>query len=306
MPATLPSEFVLANQVLQALKAGNPVVALESTVITHGLPYPDNLKLALDMEEEVRRQGAQPATVGVLDGKIFVGLQREQLQRLAEGRDLRKISSRDFAAAIIQGASGGTTVAGTLMAAHLAGVRVLATGGIGGVHKQPAYDVSADLFQLAQTPMLVVCAGAKAVLDLAGTLEYLETYNVPVVGYCTEEFPAFYSVHSGLKCNARVDSPQEAAALARRHWSLGIQSAVLLAQPLPEREALSAECVEGAIQQALRESQESDIRGPKITPYLLRRVAELTDDASLRANLALLRNNASLAAQVARCLVELN
>ncbi len=294
--------IILAAEVRRAVENGSPVVALESTVITHGLPYPQNLQLAKDMEAEVRQQGAVPATVGVVDGQVYVGLDAGQLAALAQGVGLVKVSVRDYGPAMALGLSGGTTVAGTLLAANLGGLRVFATGGIGGVHRQSPFDVSTDLVQLARTPLVVVCAGAKAILDLPATLEVLETYGVPVIGYQTDEFPAFYSRGSGLPASARVDTPELAARVAQAHWALGMTSAVLVCVPPPEEEALPAEQVNGAIEQALAEAQEGHIRGQQVTPFLLRRVSELTHGSSLRANLALLRNNARVAAQIAQFL----
>jgi pseudouridine-5'-phosphate glycosidase len=305
MSATqLPHPFVLSPEVARARAEGSPIVALESTVITHGLPFPENLNLAREMESIMRSHGAIPATIAVLDGKVHVGLDENCLERLARGEDMRKISTRDFAPAIAQKASGGTTVAGTLRVAHTAGIRVFATGGIGGVHQQSPFDISADLPQLARTPLVVVCAGAKAILDLPATLEMLETLGVPVVGYQTNEFPAFYWRSSGLQISARADSPKEVVAIARAHWELGFESAVLVANPPPEEAALPPEAVQGAIRQALDEARMQDIRGQLVTPFLLRRVSELTGGDSLRANLALLLNNARLAAQIACQLVQ--
>lgn len=299
---TTEQVITLAGEVRQAMDEGVPVVALESTVITHGLPYPQNLQLAQDMEAEVRQQGAVPATVGVVDGRVYVGLSAGQLAALAQGDGLVKVSVRDYGPAMAKGLSGGTTVAGTLLAAHLAGLRIFATGGIGGVHRQAPYDVSTDLVQLARTPLVVVCAGAKAILDLPATLEVLETYGVPVVGYRTDEFPAFYSLSSGLPVSARADTPEQAARMAQAHWSLGLKSAVLVCVPPPAEEALPAGQVQGAIEQALAEAQEGNIHGQQVTPYLLGRVSELTRGSSMKANLALLRNNARVAGEIARYL----
>jgi pseudouridylate synthase len=299
MHEKLPQTFVLSSEVLRARALDLPIVALESTVITHGLPYPDNLDLAKQMEEEVRGQGCVPATIAVLEGKICVGLNNTQLNRLAVEKGMLKISTRDFATAIVKGKSGGTTVAATLFAAQRAGIRVFATGGIGGVHRNAPFDVSADLSLLSEVPMLVVCAGAKAILDLPATMERLETLGVPVVGYQTNEFPAFYSRSSGIKVSARADTPEAVAKLARAHWELGFTSAVLLGVPPPEEVALSKELVEGYVELALAEMGEQ-ISGQQVTPYLLKRVSELSHGASLRVNLALLKNNAHIAAQVAR------
>ena len=300
----LPANLTLSDEIRQALAGRRPIVALESTVITHGLPYPENLALARDMEADVRAHGAVPATIAVLEGLIHVGLLPEQLERLARPGEVHKISTRDFSVASMRAWNGGTTVAGTMRAASLAGICVFATGGIGGVHRQPAYDISADLPELAHTPLVVVCAGAKAILDLDATLEYLETAAVPVLGYQTDEFPAFYSRSSGLKTSGRADTPAQVAAVARAHWGLGLHSAILVANPLPEEDALPPEALAGAIQQALKETVQQNIRGQRVTPFLLARVSELTGGSSLRANLALLRNNARLAAQIAGCLAE--
>jgi pseudouridylate synthase len=299
MHEKLPNTFVLSSEVLRARALNLPIVALESTVITHGLPYPDNLELAKQMEEEVRGQGCFPATIAVLDGKICVGLNNTQFNRLAVEKGMLKISTRDFGTAIVNGKSGGTTVAATLFAAQRVGIHVFATGGIGGVHRNALFDVSADLSLLAEVPMLVVCAGAKAILDLPATLERLETLGVPVVGYQTDEFPAFYSRSSGLKVNVRADTPEAVAKLARAHWELGFNSAVLLGVPPPEEVAMSRDLVEGYVELALAEMGKQ-ISGQQVTPYLLKRVNELSHGASLRVNLALLKNNARVAAQAAR------
>jgi pseudouridine-5'-phosphate glycosidase len=277
----------------------SPLVALESTVITHGLPRPQNLTLARDIERVVRENGAQPATIALLDGQIRVGLTDAELERLASETNVRKISRRDFATAIVKKECGGTTVAGTMFAAHRAGIRVFATGGIGGVHEVETLDISTDLQALADTPMIVVCAGAKAILDLPATLEYLETMAVPVIGYQTDEFPAFYSRRSGLPVSARLDSPQEIVRFARTHWELGMKSAVLVCKPLPPEEEIPQEKINRFIEQARREASEGGIHGQPLTPFLLARLAELTGGESLRANLALLLNNARLAAQIA-------
>jgi pseudouridine-5'-phosphate glycosidase len=295
----LDQHFSIQLEIIQALREDKPIVALESTVITHGLPHPQNLNLAYDMESEIRNLGCAPATIAVLDGKVCVGLDDGQLERLAMGENMLKISGRDFAHAIAMGKSGGTTVAGTLLAAHAAGIRVFATGGIGGVHRQAPFDVSADLMQLAQTSMIVVCAGAKAILDLPATLEVLETNGVPVIGYQTDEFPAFYSLSSGLPVSARADTPEEVMAIASAHWGMGMASSVLVAVPPPKETAIKPEMIENVIQTALNEAQEKHIHGQEVTPYLLSRVSELTGGLSLKANLALLLNNARVAAQIA-------
>lgn len=299
MTENLPDAFSLSEEVLRARALGLPLVALESTVITHGLPYPQNLELAHQMEEEVRGQSAIPATIAVLDGKICVGLNPAQLERLASEANMLKISSRDFAPALAANRSGGTTVAATAFAANRAGILVFATGGIGGVHRDAPFDVSADLDALSRFPILVVCAGAKAILDLPATLEKLESLGVPVVGFQTDDFPAFYSSSSGLKVSTRAESAEQAARIARAHWELGLHSATLLVVPPPADVALPRDQVEVAIQQALADAG-PEIRGQNVTPYLLSKVSALTHGASLRANLSLLKNNARVAAQVAR------
>jgi pseudouridine-5'-phosphate glycosidase len=286
------------------------VVALESTVITHGLPYPENIDLAKSMETVIRQNGAIPATVAVLNGQARVGVSAQELEQLAGVREVHKISSRDIGPAIVGKWTGGTTVAGTMAIASRAGLRVFATGGIGGVHRGGSgstfsYDISADLPELARTPMIVVCAGAKAILDLAATLEYLETAGTPVVGYQTDEFPAFYSIHSGLKTSARADTAEQAARIAQAHWGFGLSSAVLVAAPPPVESAVPVEAVEAEIQAALDEAVEKNIRGQAVTPFLLQRVNELSGGASLKANLALLRNNGRVAAGIAVALSEI-
>jgi len=297
----LPSPpFYYSSTITQALHSAFPIVALESTVITHGLPYPQNLQLARDMERIVRENGVTPATIALLDGKLRIGLTDAELDHLANAEHVRKISRRDFATAIVKKECGGTTVAGTMFAAHRVGIKVFATGGIGGIHEVETMDISTDLQALSDTPMIVVCAGAKAILDLPATLEYLETMAVPVIGYGTDEFPAFYSNHSGLPVSARLDSPEEIVAFSKVHWELGMKSSVLVCQPLSIKEELPRQMVDGAIQQARREAREQGIRGQLLTPFLLTRIAELTGHASLKANLALLLNNARLAAQIAK------
>ena len=298
-PLTIPSHyFVLSKKLQESLQPGQNAVALESTVITHGLPRPQNLVLARDMERIVRENGATPVTIAILDGEIHVGLTDAELERLANEEHVRKISRRDFATAILKKECGGTTVAGTMFAAHRAGIKVFATGGICGVHEVETLDISTDLQALADTPMIVVCAGAKAILDLPATLEYLETMAVPVIGYGTEEFPAFYSRRSGLSVSARLDSPQEVVAFAKTHWELGMNSAILVCQPLPAEEEIPQEKIDGAIQQARRDAHAQGIHGQPLTPFLLARLAELTGGESLKANLRLLVNNARLAAQI--------
>ncbi len=277
-----------------------PVVALESTVVTHGLPRPQNLALAHDMESTIREEGAVPATIGVLKGKVCIGMSEGALDELANDPRPRKISQRDFATAAIKSENGGTTVAGTMFAAHQAGIKVFATGGIGGVHKESPFDVSTDLQALASIPMIVVCAGAKAILDLPATLEVLETMAVPVVGYQTEAFPAFYSRDSGLKASVKLDTPEEIVKLAQAHWEIGMRSAILVAQPVPSGDEIPKSEMDYYILQASHEAIKNETRGQELTPFLLQRISELTNGRSLRTNLALLLNNARLAAQIAK------
>jgi pseudouridine-5'-phosphate glycosidase len=299
---SLPAAFIVKDDVQRALKLNQPVVALESTVITHGLPHPTNLGLARDMETAVHADGATPATIAVLDGVVHVGLTDEELVQV-ESRSAMKISRRDFAAAIAKKASGGTTVAGTMFAANKVGIKVFATGGIGGVHKEAHLDISPDLQALSSTQMIIVCAGAKSILDLPATMEYLETLGVPVVGYGTDEFPAFFSRKSGLKTSVRCDSPADVANFARAHWDIGMPSAILVCQPIPEADEIPREEIDPVEEQASREAQEQNIHGQALTPFLLQRVNELTDGKSMRANLKFLLNNAHLAAQIAKVMV---
>jgi pseudouridine-5'-phosphate glycosidase len=300
MMATTPTHplFDFHPDVAEALRVRRPVVALESTLIAHGLPAPLNRTVALTAEERVRSAGAVPATIAVLDGRPTIGLDAEQIARLAGRSGVLKASRRDLAGVISQRGTAATTVSATMLLAHQAGIRVFATGGIGGVHRGSGHDVSADLLELGRTPVLVVCAGAKSILDLPATLEVLETHGVPVVGYQTDEFPAFYLPSSGLPVSACVESPAQAAALARAHWLLG-GAGVVLARPVPREAALDPGLWHSAFQEAERRRLASGVQGPAITPWLLSQLAELTGGASLRANQALIEANALLAAQVA-------
>lgn len=290
--------FKLSQEVQDAQRRGRALVALESTVITHGLPRPENVELAQKLEEVVRAEGAAPATIGLIEGRVLVGMEAEELETLAAREDALKLGGRDIATAIVNERSGGTTVAGTLRLAAQVGIEVLATGGIGGVHRDSRWDVSADLDELARQALIVVCAGAKAILDLPATLERLETLGVPVVGYQTNDFPAFYSRQSGFRLNARVDGPEEAAALAQKHWQLN-GGGILLTAPVPEESALPLTQVEEWLGSALEEAATGKVSGQALSPYLLKRMNELSEGKSLAANLALLKNNARLAAQVA-------
>ncbi len=278
---------------------GRPIVALESALITHGLAYPVNLQTARELEEAVRGEGAAPATIAVLSGRVTVGLSDEQLEYLATAKAAHKCSVRDVGAAAAKGWDGGTTVAATMWIAHKAGIKVFATGGIGGVHRGHPFDVSADLVELARTPMMVVCAGAKALLDLPLTLEYLETRGVPVIGYQTDDLPAFYSRSSGLGVDVRADSPLEVAEIVQARRALGLPGGELVTVPIPPADELPRDVAERAIAQATQEAEAQSIRGAAVTPFVLARVAQLTDGQSVRANRALLLNNARVAAQIA-------
>ena len=300
MKQELPPFFQQSDEAARALESSIPVVALESTVITHGLPYPQNLNIALEMESEVRIQGAIPATIAVLDGKIRIGLGTEDLERLSQAREMHKLSVGDLSTAVAKRWSGGTTVAGSIFAAARVGIRIFATGGIGGVHRGEDYDISADMSQLAKTPIIVVCAGAKAILDLPATLEYLETNSVPIVGYQTDEFPAFFSRSSGLKINIYAESAPEIAEIAKVHWKLGLSSSVLVVNPPPQDYSLDFKLVEEVVDMALSDAVRLGIKGKQVTPYLLKRVSELTSGASQKVNLELLHSNASLAARIAK------
>ncbi|MBL8360105.1 MAG: pseudouridine-5'-phosphate glycosidase [Rubrivivax sp.] len=296
--------FDLHPDVAAALAAGRPVVALESTIIAHGMPWPQNLETARRVEQAVRHAGALPATIAVLGGRPTVGLTDVQLEALARsGAAVAKLSRRDLGVAAATRRDGATTVAATMKLAAMAGIRVFATGGIGGVHRgaETSFDVSADLLELARTPVAVVCAGAKAILDLPLTLEVLETHGVPVLGHRCDELPAFYSRDSGCPLPHRCESAAEIAAVLRAHWALGL-AGVVVANPIPVEHALPRDRVDGAIAQALAEAEAQGVRGPASTPFLLARVAELTGGDSLGANIALVLDNARLAAAIAKAL----
>jgi pseudouridine-5'-phosphate glycosidase len=288
--------------VSQTLATDGPVVALESALITHGFAPPANLDVARQIEAAVREEGARPATIAVVEGQVRVGLSETELTHLAFDRSARKVSLRDLPLVVAQGASGGTTVAATIHLARRAGIHVFATGGIGGVHRGHPEDVSADLPALASNPIVVVCAGAKAILDLPRTLEYLETHGVPVIGYGTDEFPAFYSRRSGLKLDARVETPEEIAEMARARRELGLAAALLVCVPVPEVEEMPAARAETAIAQAVAEAETRGVSGKALTPFLLARLVELTGGQARQANEALLLNNARVAAHIARAL----
>ncbi len=291
----------IGAEVAASLAAGGPVVALESTIITHGMPFPQNLQMARGVEQVVRDAGAVPATIAVIDGRLSVGLDSAELERLATaGARAAKASARDLAPLLARGATAGTTVAATIRIAALAGIAVFATGGIGGVHRgaERTFDVSADLLELAATPVAVVCAGAKSILDLPKTLEVLETQGVPVLGYRTDEFPAFFARSSGLRLDHRLDGPAEAARAIALHRALG-RGGTLIANPIPEADALDGAAIEARIAAAVAEAEAQGVAQKALTPFLLARIVDLTEGRSLRANIALVRNNAAVAAAIA-------
>ena len=297
----LEDKLRIAPPIRDALAAGGPVVALETTIVTHGMPYPENVATALSLEDEIRRRGATPATIAVIDGVIRVGLSREELDWLGSAKDVLKLSRNDLAYAIAARKHGATTVAATMICAQLAGIRVFATGGIGGVHRgaETTFDISADLEELAATPVAVVCAGAKALLDLPKTLEYLETRGVPVVGYRTSEFPAFWSRSSGLPAPIRLDSAEGIAELLKVKWGLGLGGGVVVANPIAIEDEIPAEEMAAVISAAVAEAGQRGVTGKSVTPYILARIVELTGGRSLRTNIKLVQANARLAAEIA-------
>jgi pseudouridine-5'-phosphate glycosidase len=300
----MKTELHFSPEVADSLKAGAAIVALESTLITHGLPYPANVETALAMENAVRAQGAVPATIAVLKGKITVGLSFDEIERLGKmpAGNVRKCSRRDLPIAVGLGEDGATTVAGTMIVAHAAGIQIFATGGIGGVHRGQPFDVSADLIELGRTPVAVVCSGAKSILDLPLTMEVLETQGVPVIGYGTDMLPAFYSRNSGLPVTVYLETPLEVAQVIQTAWRLNLGHGLLITVPVPENDELPDTIAETAIQQATVEAHARGIHGKDVTPYVLARVAELTEGQSRRANTSLLVNNARVAAQIAMVL----
>ncbi len=292
----------ISPEVKAALDEGRPVVALESTIISHGMPYPKNVETALLVEQTIRDNGAVPATIAVIGGRLKAGLSHEEIEYLGKtGRGVAKASRRDLPALVARGADGATTVTTTMIIAHMAGINVFATGGIGGVHRgaEVTMDISADLEELAQTPVMVVCAGAKSILDLGLTLEYLETKGVPVIGYGTDELPAFYTRKSGFGVDYRVDSPEELAAMFRAQRELNYKGGMLVTNPIPEQYAMDKEVIDKAIEQALSEAKEQHVHGKETTPFLLARVVELTGGDSLESNIKLVLNNATVAAKTA-------
>ena len=292
----------LTDKVRDALAGGRPVLALESTIISHGMPYPDNVRMAREVEALIRAEGVTPATIAVLDGVPRIGLTDDDLEMLGRaGESVTKASVRDLAYVMAKGIHGATTVAATMRLASLAGIRVFATGGLGGVHRGAAtsMDVSADLTELSRTPVAVISAGVKSILDIGLTLEAMETLSIPVVGYQTDEFPSFYSRSSGFAVPMRADSPQELAAIMATQWEMGVTAGLDIANPIPEADEIPAGEISGIITQALADMDERGITGKETTPYLLGRVVELTGGASLTANIALVKNNATLGAHLA-------
>ena len=296
------SSWRILPEIQEAIDANLPLVALESALISHGLPYPHNLETARALERAVRENGAVPATIAIIEGIIRVGLTEENLERLATQQAVRKVSRRDLAIAVARGEEGSTTVAATMCLAARAGIEVMATGGIGGVHRGHPFDVSADLPELAQTRVAVVCSGAKSILDLPLTLEWLETHGVPILGYGTDEFPAFYSRQSGLAVDARADTPGEAAMIIHTKWELGLEGGVLVTVPVPEESGLPRTLAEKAIERALATAEERGITGKAVTPFLLDQIARSTEGASVESNVAFLKNNAAVAARIAGAL----
>jgi pseudouridylate synthase len=295
-----------SQEVIEAREAGKPIVALESTIISHGMPYPQNVETAREVEEIIRENGAVPATIAILGGKIKIGLSNDDLEYLGQSKNVEKASRRDIPFLLSTKKNGATTVAATMICAELAGIEVFVTGGIGGVHREAetTMDISADLQELAQTNVAVVCAGAKSILDLGLTLEYLETHGVPVVGYGTDTLPAFYTRTSPFNVNFRLDSADEVAEMIKTKWELGLDGGIVVANPIPEENALEESFISEVINQALAEAKENQIEGKQVTPFLLGKVKELTEGKSLVANIALVKNNARIGAMIAASLAK--
>jgi len=295
-------------EVAVALKSGQPVVALESTIISHGMPYPKNVETALNVEKIVRENGAIPATIAILKGRLKVGLSAEEIEYLGKAKEVVKCSRRDIPFIIAKQLDGATTVASTMILASMAGIKIFATGGVGGVHRgaQETFDISADLLELAQTDVAVVCAGAKSILDIGLTLEYLETNGVPVVGYQIDELPAFYTRKSGFGVDYRIDTPEEMAQALKAKWDLKLKGGLIIANPIPEAYAMDLDTITKAIEEALRQAQKDGIKGKESTPYLLAKVKELTGGDSLDSNIQLVYNNAKVGAQVAVALAKIS
>lgn len=293
-----------SDEVKKAMEEGKPVVALESTIISHGMPYPQNIETAKACEEIIRENGAVPATTAIIGGKIKIGLSDEELEFMAISKDIIKASRRDFAYIVSQGLNGATTVASTIIASRLAGIKIFVTGGLGGVHRhaEVTFDISRDLEELAANDIMIVCAGCKSILDIGLTLEYLETKGVPVFGYQTDYMPAFFTRKSEFKVDYNIKNPKEAAEAAKAQWELGLQGGILLTNPIPESDSMDEEKINTAIEKALVEAEENGIHGKETTPFLLSKVLEVTEGKSLEANIALVKNNARLGAEVAKYL----
>lgn len=300
--------FDIAPEVLSALRCYEPIVALESTIISHGMPYPDNISTALELEKLIRDNGAVPATIAIIEGRIKIGLNQEELDFLAKSKNVVKVSRRDIASVIALGQTGATTVASTMIFAQMAGINVFATGGIGGVHRgaELTFDVSADLTELSQTNVAVVCAGVKSILDIGKTLEKLETLGVPVLGYKTIEFPSFYTRKSGFHVDYQIDTPLNCAKMLKTKWDLNLDGGVVVANPIPAEYEANQELIDNAIGIAIAEANKNNVKGKDVTPFLLSKVKEITAGESLEANIALVKNNAILAAQIAVELRRLN
>lgn len=294
----------ISDEVKKALDDNKPIVALESTIISHGMPYPQNVETALKVEEIIRENGAVPATIGIIGGRLKAGLTAEEIDYMGRAGNIAKVSRRDIPYLVAHKRDGATTVASTMIIAAMAGIKVFATGGVGGVHRgaEKTMDISADLEELAMTEVAVVCAGAKSILDLGLTLEYLETKGVPVLGYQTEELPAFYTRKSGFKVDYKVDTPEEIASIIRTKWELGLMGGALIANPIPENYSMDADLITKVIEDAVKEAEALGIKGKDTTPFLLAKIKEITGGESLESNIQLVYNNALLAAQIARAL----
>mgnify|MGYP003302977563 FL=1 len=291
----------ISEEIQNSIKENGPVVALESTIISHGMPFPQNLETALEVESIIRKEGAIPATIAVVEGRIKIGLSNLELEQFAQGTKTVKVSSRDLPLALSQKQDGGTTVAATMICARMAGISVFVTGGIGGVHRgsEKTMDISGDLMELARTNVAVVCAGIKSILDIPRTLEYLETQGVPVIGYRTDEFPAFYTTTSGYSVQSRINTAEEIARCMKVKWELGLEGGMVIANPVLREDAMDEEVIEEAITKSLKEASEKGIDGKAVTPFLLERISQLTDGESLKTNIALVCNNALVGAKIA-------
>jgi len=299
---TIDDRMDYSEEVRDALTDGKPLVALESTIMTHGMPFPENLETALSVESIIREESVVPATIAILKGRIKIGLEQEELKELAEDSEAIKVSRRDLASALVRQQNGGTTVSATMICADKAGIRVFVTGGIGGVHRdfEQTLDVSADLEELSRTPVAVVCAGVKSILDIPRTLEYLETKGVPVIGFGCDEFPAFYTAFSGIKAPLRMNLHEETARCMKTHWDLGLGGGLLIANPLFEEKALDPDLLQQVVEESLKSAEDQKISGKDITPFVLEQIVQKTGGASLEANIALIQNNARVGAGIAR------